>query len=116
MLSSFLLDFFIQTMRSTWFKVSAKLCMLSENKLQDQDIKNQINFKIVIIVFHIIADNTAKVQELIEVQSTDIYLVRKVKNKRSAGLLVSSIVIILFFQVIILLYKAILILLLQIHM
>jgi hypothetical protein len=63
--------------------VSAKLCMLSENKLQDQDIKNHINFKIVIILFHIIAEITAIIHDSWGAsQSLDIKLKLKIKNKR----------------------------------
>jgi hypothetical protein len=46
--------------------------MLSENKLQDQDIKKPINFKIVIKPFHIIADTTAINHEPWATQSLDI--------------------------------------------
>jgi hypothetical protein len=54
--------------------------MASENKLQDQDIKNQINFKIVIKAFPVTADKTATNQELWEAtQSLDILKI--LKNK-----------------------------------
>jgi uncharacterized Tic20 family protein len=46
--------------------------MLSENKLQDQDKKNHINFKIVITLFHIIAAITAIYHEPLATQSLDI--------------------------------------------
>lgn len=67
-------------MRRTWFIVSANEWIASENKLPDQDAINQINFKIVIKKFQIIADKTAINHELGADQSTDINRVKNINN------------------------------------